>query len=107
MILLVAGLLLAFLPFLLFLAPIVVWAVWPSIALLAAVYGLHAIQRRRHVSGLAPRAQGAARRAAPAQADRALVALGQRAEHARRVHLRRRGGRARRQGRAAARIPGR
>jgi hypothetical protein len=53
MLLLLAGLLLAFLPFLLFLGPIVVWAAWPSIALLAAVYGAHAIQRRRHVSGLA------------------------------------------------------
>jgi hypothetical protein len=53
MILLVAGLLLAFLPFLLFLGPIVVWAAWPSIALLAAVYGARVLQRRRHVSGLA------------------------------------------------------
>ena len=53
MLLLLAGLLLAFLPFLLFLGPIVVWAAWPSLALLAAVYAVHAIQRRRHVSGLA------------------------------------------------------
>jgi len=53
MLLLVAGLLVAFLPFLLFLGPIVVWAAWPSIALLGAVYAVHAIQRRRHVSGLA------------------------------------------------------
>ena len=52
MLLLLAGLLLAFLPFLLFLGPIVVWAAWPSLALLAAVYMAHAIQRRRHVSGL-------------------------------------------------------
>ena len=53
MLLLLAGLLLAFLPFLLFLGPIVVWAAWPSLALLAAVYVAHTIQRRRHVSGLA------------------------------------------------------
>jgi len=53
MILLVAGLLLAFLPFLLFLGPLVIWAAWPSIALFAAVYGAHAIQRRRPLSGLA------------------------------------------------------
>jgi hypothetical protein len=53
MLLLVAGLLLAFLPFLLFIGPMLVWAAWPSIALLAAVYAVHAIQRRRHLSALA------------------------------------------------------
>jgi hypothetical protein len=52
MLLLVAGLLLVFLPFLLVIGPIVVWAAWPSIALLAAVYAVHAIQRRRPVASL-------------------------------------------------------
>ena len=36
----------------LFLGPIVLWAVWPVIALLAAVYAVHTIQRRRHMSAL-------------------------------------------------------
>jgi hypothetical protein len=48
MLLLLAGLLLAFLPFVLLVGPIVVWGIWPSIALIAAVYGLRAVQRRRH-----------------------------------------------------------
>ncbi len=46
MLVLVAGLLLTLLPFLLLIGPIVVWAAWPSIALLAAVYAVHALRRR-------------------------------------------------------------
>jgi dolichyl-phosphate-mannose--protein O-mannosyl transferase len=53
MLVLMAGLLLVILPFLLVIGPIVVWAAWPSIALFAAVYAVHAIQRRRQVSPLA------------------------------------------------------
>ena len=53
MLVLVAGLLLAFLPFLVFMGPIIVWAAWPAIALLAAIYVVHAIQRRRHLPALA------------------------------------------------------
>lgn len=53
MLVLVAGLLLALVPFLVFMGPIIVWAAWPTIALLAAVYAVHAIQRRRHMTSLA------------------------------------------------------
>ena len=53
MLILVAGLLLALLPFLLFMGPFILWVGWPSIALLAAVYGARAIQRRRHLPALA------------------------------------------------------
>jgi len=52
MIILVAGLLLALVPFLVFMGPIVVWAGWPSIALLAAVYVVRSVQRRRHTPAL-------------------------------------------------------
>jgi hypothetical protein len=48
MLVLVAGLLLALLPFLLFIGPIIFWAALPSIALLAAVYVLQVVQDRRH-----------------------------------------------------------
>jgi hypothetical protein len=51
MLVLVAGLLLALIPFVLFMAPVIVWA-WPSIALLAAVYAVHVIHRRRHMPAL-------------------------------------------------------
>ena len=53
MLVLVAGLFLALLPFLLFLGPIIVWAAWPLIALLAASYVVHAVQSRRHMPALA------------------------------------------------------
>ncbi len=53
MLILVAGLFLALLPFLIFMAPIIVSAALPLIALLAAVYVVHAIQRRRHMPALA------------------------------------------------------
>lgn len=53
MLILLAGLLLALVPFLLFLGPFVVWAAWPSIALFAAISVLRAIQRRRHAPALA------------------------------------------------------
>lgn len=53
MLILVAGLLLALLPFLLFMGPIIVWAAWPLIALLAAIYVVHAVQRRRQMPALA------------------------------------------------------
>jgi hypothetical protein len=53
MLVLMAGLLLALVPFLLFVGPIIVWAAWPSVALLGAVYAVHAIQRRRHLPALA------------------------------------------------------
>lgn len=53
MLVLVAGLLLALVPFLLFMGPLVVWAAWPSIAFLFAVYVVRAIQRRRHSPALA------------------------------------------------------
>jgi len=52
MLILIAGLLLTLLPFLVFMGPIVVWAGWPSIALLAAVYVVRTIQRRRHTPAL-------------------------------------------------------
>lgn len=53
MLILVAGLFLALLPFALLVGPIIVWAAWPSIAFLAAVYAVKAVQRRRHVTALA------------------------------------------------------
>lgn len=52
MIVLVAGLLLALLPFLMIMSPIIIWAVWPSITLVAAVLVARTIQRRRHALAL-------------------------------------------------------
>lgn len=52
MVFLVAGLLLALLPYLLIMGPIIVWAAGPSIALLAAVFVVRAVQRRRHTPAL-------------------------------------------------------
>jgi hypothetical protein len=52
MLVLVAGLILALLPYLLFMGPFVVFAAGPSIALLAAVIVVRAVQRRRHTPAL-------------------------------------------------------
>jgi hypothetical protein len=53
MLILLAGLFLALLPFLAFLAPIIIWAALPLLALFIAVYVAHAVQRRRHMPALA------------------------------------------------------
>jgi hypothetical protein len=53
MLILVVGLLVALLPFLLFVGPIILWAAWPSVALVGAIYAVHAVQRRRHLPALA------------------------------------------------------